>query len=88
MKVKELNKSKLPVVRIDNSLEKYKDKVLFKDKLDKANEMLKTTGLPKPRRQQLTGGPEGGEEGRRTSISHVTLPANSSQGLRLPRLSP
>ena len=36
MKVKELNKSKLPVVRIDNSLEKYKDKVLFKDKLDKA----------------------------------------------------
>jgi len=51
MKVKELNKSKLPVVRIDNSLEKYKDKVLFKDKLDKANEMLKTTGLPKSRRQ-------------------------------------
>ena len=51
MKVKELNKSKLPVVRIDNSLEKYKDKVLFKDKLDKANEMLKTTGLPKPKKQ-------------------------------------
>ena len=36
MKVKELNKSKLPVVSIDSSLEKYKDKVLFKDKLDKA----------------------------------------------------
>jgi hypothetical protein len=51
MKAKELNKSKLPVVRIDNSLEKYKDKVLFKDKLDKANEMLKTTGLPKSRKQ-------------------------------------
>ena len=51
MKRKELNKSKLPIVRIDNSLEKYKDKVLFKDKLDKANEMLKTTGLPKSRRQ-------------------------------------
>ena len=51
MKVKELNKSKLPVVRIDNSLKKYKDKVLFKDKLDKANEMLKTTGLPKPKKQ-------------------------------------
>jgi hypothetical protein len=50
MKVKDLNKSKLPVVRIDNSLEKYKDKVLFKDKLDKANEMLKTTGLPKPKK--------------------------------------
>jgi hypothetical protein len=51
MKVKELNKSKLPVVRIDNSLEKYKNKVLFKDKLDKANEMLKTTGLPKSKKQ-------------------------------------
>ena len=51
MKIKELNKSKLPVVRIDNSLEKYKDKVLFKDKLDKANEMLKTVGLPKSRKQ-------------------------------------
>ena len=51
MKAKELNKSKLPVVRIDNSLEKYKDKVLFKDKLDKANEMLKTAGLPKPKKQ-------------------------------------
>jgi hypothetical protein len=51
MKGKDLNKSKLPVVRIDNSLEKYKDKVLFKDKLDKANEMLKTVGLPKSRKQ-------------------------------------
>ena len=50
MKVKDLNKSKLPVVRIDNSLEKYKDKVLFKDKLDKANEMIKTVGLPKSRK--------------------------------------
>jgi len=50
MKLKELNKSKLPVVRIDNSPEKYKDKVLFKDKLEKANEMLKTVGLPKSRK--------------------------------------
>ena len=51
MKVRELNKSKLPVVRVDKSLEKYKDKVLFKDKLDKANDMLKTVGLPKSRKQ-------------------------------------
>jgi len=50
MKARELNKSKLPVVRIDKSLEKYKDKVLFKDKLDKANDMLKTVGLPKTRK--------------------------------------
>jgi len=50
VKAKELNKNKLPVIRIDKSLEKYKDKVLFKDKLDKANEMLKTVGLPKTRK--------------------------------------
>jgi hypothetical protein len=47
MKIIELNKSKVPIVQIDSSLEKYKDKILFKDKLDKANDMLKTTGLPK-----------------------------------------
>lgn len=44
------NKSKSPLIRIDDSLEKYKDQVLFKDKLDKANKMLKTTGLPKPKK--------------------------------------
>lgn len=51
MKIKELNKRKVPIVQIGNSLEKYKGETLFKDKLDKANEMLKTTGLPKSRRQ-------------------------------------
>ena len=50
MKIRDLNKSKLPVVRVDKSLEKYKDQVLFKDKLDKANDMLKTVGLPKSRK--------------------------------------
>lgn len=50
LQIKELNKSKLPIVRIDDSLEKYKNQVLFKDKLDKANEMLKTVGLPKQRK--------------------------------------
>lgn len=45
--MKGLNKDKSPVVRIDNSLEKYRGKVISKEKLDKANDMLKTTGLPK-----------------------------------------
>ena len=44
--VKELNKSKLPIVRIDPSLEQYRDKSLFPEKLAKANEMLKTAKLP------------------------------------------
>lgn len=51
MKLKGLKNIKSPVVGIDNSLEKYKGKVLSREKLEKANEMLKTTGLPKAKRQ-------------------------------------
>ena len=47
MQRKPFDKGKVPVVHIDNSLEKYKGKPISKEKLDKANEMLKTTGLPK-----------------------------------------
>ena len=47
MKIKDLNKRKTPIVRIDKSLNKLEGKVLFPDKLEKANEMLKTIGLPK-----------------------------------------
>ena len=47
MNVEELNKRKTPIVVIDNSLKKYKDMPLFQDKVDKANEMLRTVGLPK-----------------------------------------
>jgi len=46
--IKELNDKKLPVVRIDKSLEKYKTMPIFQDKLNKANEVLKKVGLPKP----------------------------------------
>lgn len=46
-KVEDLNKRKVPIVRIDNSLEKFKDLPIFQDKVDKANEMLKNVGLPK-----------------------------------------
>jgi hypothetical protein len=49
-KIDELNKKKVPVVRIDNSLEKYKTIPLFQDKVDKANEILKRVGLPKPKK--------------------------------------
>jgi hypothetical protein len=44
---KELNKRKAPIVRIDKSLEKYKNLPIFQDKVDKANEILLKTGLPK-----------------------------------------
>jgi len=45
--IKELNKSKAPIVKVDKSLGRYKDKVLFKEKVEKANETLKSVGLPK-----------------------------------------
>jgi hypothetical protein len=44
--VDELNKRKVPIVRIDSSLEKYQGKVLFPEKLAKANDMLRTAKLP------------------------------------------
>jgi len=45
--IKELNEKNLPIVRIDNSLEKYKKMPIFQEKVDKANEVLRTVGLPK-----------------------------------------
>ncbi len=47
MTIKELNKRKTPIVIIDKSLEKYKGEDLFPEKLDKANEVLRTIGIPK-----------------------------------------
>jgi len=44
---KELKKRKIPIVKIESSLNKYDDLVLFPDKLEKANEMLRKVGLPK-----------------------------------------
>jgi hypothetical protein len=44
--IEELNQSKVPVVQIDKTLEIYREKILFKDKLDQANETLKKVGLP------------------------------------------
>lgn len=47
MTIEELNKRKTQIVIIDKSLEQYKGKVLFPEKLAKANEVLKRIGLPK-----------------------------------------
>lgn len=45
--IKELNERRIPIVRINNSLKKYKTIPVFQEKVDKANEMLRTIGLPK-----------------------------------------
>ena len=44
--IQELNNRKVPIVRIDPLLEQYRDKILFPEKLAKANCMLKTAKLP------------------------------------------
>jgi hypothetical protein len=45
--IEKLNSSKLPIVPIDKKLEKYRGKILFPEKLVKANEILAKSTLPK-----------------------------------------
>jgi len=47
MTIKELNKKKTPIIKIEKSLNKYEHKVLFPEKLDAANKILEKVGLPK-----------------------------------------
>ncbi len=47
MSVSEINTVQKPIVLIDKSLDFFNGKVLFPEKLSKANEMLKNIGLPK-----------------------------------------
>ena len=44
--IEKLNKSKTPIVKIDKSLEKFRGKNLFPEKLAKANEVIAKVGLP------------------------------------------
>ena len=45
--IKKLNSNKIPIVRIDNKLGLLKNKPIFEQKLNKANETLRIVGLPK-----------------------------------------
>ncbi len=45
--IEKLNKSKVPIIVLDKRLEKFRGKVLFPEKLNRANEILAKTGLPK-----------------------------------------
>ncbi len=44
--IEELNTRKLPIVTIDPALDKYRNKIRFPKKLEKANKMLETAKLP------------------------------------------
>jgi hypothetical protein len=41
------NQLKIPVVKINKKLEEFRGKVLFPEKLKKANDILAKSGLPK-----------------------------------------
>ncbi|MGK0363995.1 MAG: hypothetical protein ACI85O_001049 [Saprospiraceae bacterium] len=47
MGVKKIITKKKQIVVIDKTLDFFNDKVLFPEKLEKANEMLRKIGLPK-----------------------------------------
>lgn len=50
-KIQELNKHKVPIFKIDASLDAYSEKPMFEKKIAAANEVLRTVGLPKERRK-------------------------------------
>jgi hypothetical protein len=52
MTIKKLNTSKTPIVKINKTLNKLADKVLFPEKLEEANNILKTVGLPQKKAQR------------------------------------
>ena len=47
MTIDQLNQSKVPIIVFDKKLEEFKGKVLFPEKLKRANEILAKSGLPK-----------------------------------------
>ncbi len=44
--IEKLNQSKVPIIVFDKKLEQFRDKILFPEKLAKANELLIKVGLP------------------------------------------
>ena len=47
MTIDQLNLSKVPIIVFDKKLEEFKGKVLFPEKLKRANEILAKAGMPK-----------------------------------------
>ncbi|CAN5186192.1 hypothetical protein BH09BAC1_BH09BAC1_04800 [soil metagenome] len=52
MNIKDINNSKVPIVRIDEALDKHKDTVFFPKKVAEANKTLAAVGLPKHAKQK------------------------------------
>lgn len=47
MSIDELNRAKIPVVKINKNLEKFRGKILFPEKVKMANDLLNKAKLPK-----------------------------------------
>ena len=45
--IKQLNKSKTPIIKINKALDKLSGKIFFPEKLEEANRVLKNIVLPK-----------------------------------------
>lgn len=52
MNIEDLNKAKVPIVKIDKKLEKLRGKVFFPKKVELANELLSKAKLPSQLKQQ------------------------------------
>ncbi len=50
--IKQLNKSKLPIVVINTELDELADKILFPEKLKEANRILKEVDLQKTKKRK------------------------------------
>ncbi len=46
MNLKAINENKIPIVKIDKKLERFRGKTLFPEKLERANEILTRVALP------------------------------------------
>ena len=51
MSIDDLNKAKVPIVKIDKKLEKLRGKILFPKKLELANQLLANAKLPEQIKQ-------------------------------------
>jgi hypothetical protein len=57
MDIKEINIKQKPIVVIDETLDFFNDKVLFPEKVKKANKMLKEIGLPQKEKNTIAQNP-------------------------------
>ena len=53
MSIEQLNESKVPIIVLDKKLEELRGKVLFPEKLKRANEILAKTGLPTLKKKRI-----------------------------------